>query len=439
MPGEQNPTPEETGAPDGKNTRDAYPDGLYRTPELGESAGFDPNAKRATAHPEADDGIDRCAGSQSGGSKYDLQRQDESPAIVDPNERATITQDQLPRGDRTPGQVGTDYETREAIADSINVPSIRDETKRSAAAAGTAVKAIEDDAPVITQGWLDSVDDAPDNWLSTQERIVGEEREQRVNGLTARAAEAVGHDRARMHREELMGEERTGDRSGAPSADAVFGEFDTETLRSIRQDALHLKDLYNTTRSVRDIMAFIARLRSEGKGSWNAKEAAQKSILNNPKTKRPLGDVDPWGDDAITTEVTVISLYEPNGKKARQVAEVRHDDGTLAKLTLWKKSNPPLVQVGDRLLLETVSVNYRKFRNREISLAYTGDSRLKVLERTDGTDSGPEWDVHPIRSATPTYEPKDGNLVPLSSDDPRQPSWSVEGDTHSWVSNHKDK
>lgn len=296
--------------------------------------------------------------------------------------------------------------------------------EQTLAEVGEPRPAVDDQAPFATT-------DPARYMLATAERLRGEHAEQDRHRSKARAAAALGVDRAARCRtavaEETPYEKRrpgyieTVPQTYIPSERSPLEldvpadprpSFDQATLGQVNRAAARLAEHFGheTQLGRASFSRHVARQVAAGQSVIEAAVAVRESVERFPGVRQDLADIDPYRQHETTVEVDVVTLWIPKHRKQYQVGLVT--DGTCepVKFTIWHAAgDKPTIREGDTLRVERAKVNtYRG----DPTLAVAGDTELRRLERGEGPATARRrrsWD--------------DATLTP----------WAPDSDPHAWI------
>jgi len=149
-----------------------------------------------------------------------------------------------------------------------------------------------------------------------------------------------------------------------------------DELARVNQEADRLTErLDGPTRAA--ISKSLARRVRDGQDLMEAVFATLEAWRAEPGVPCAIAEVGELPGDEVTIEGEIIELWNPGSGAIEQVGLIA-DETSKIKFTSWVRSDPRIVQEGDRVRMRSVKVN--QYRGRR-SVAVTGDSRIVFPER----------------------------------------------------------
>ena len=102
-----------------------------------------------------------------------------------------------------------------------------------------------------------------------------------------------------------------------------------------------------------------------------------EELQTAPGQMLPLGKIEDVDQYEVCIQGTVTQLWEPSNSAIQQVGLIEDETGR-TKFTVWKKSNQPLVDEGERVQIHGAARNWYEGR---VSVALTGWSIVHFPER----------------------------------------------------------
>lgn len=108
-----------------------------------------------------------------------------------------------------------------------------------------------------------------------------------------------------------------------------------------------------------------------------------EELLTAPGRVVPIGKLEEVGREKVSIEGRVETLWEPASPAIAQVGLLKDETGT-TKVTIWKASDAPMIEEGERVRIHGAA---RNWYNGRVSLAVTGWTTIHFPER------GRWWDA----------------------------------------------
>ncbi|WP_396614044.1 DNA-binding protein (plasmid) [Haloferax sp. S1W] len=237
----------------------------------------------------------------------------------------------------------------------------------------------------------------PDGMVDTSdERIYGAtlEQEERIRAREAElerisAQAELGTQEGREKRTRDIAAKRSAERraefqkraaSVNPMADPERGdpraELTQEQLAAVNKQSMRLsKKLDGWSR------AAIGRRLGEavvgGKDLMSAVVGVFEELQTAPGTVVPIGKLEDVNRKEVSIEGQVETLWDPSHPSIAQVGLIADDSGQ-TRVTIWEKSDAPLIEEGEQVRIHGAARNWYEGR---VSLAVTGWSTLHFPER----------------------------------------------------------
>ena len=170
--------------------------------------------------------------------------------------------------------------------------------------------------------------------------------------------------------------------SVAPSVDPRTSDprerVSSDELAAINQQAARITEELRETGSRAAVSRQLADRVVQGDSLMSASVAVMEAERTRPGTVVPIGELEEIPRKEVSIEGEVTTLWESTHRAIAQVGLLEDESGRV-KFTIWQKSRQPVVEVGERVRMRTVAMNWYQGR---VSVALTGDSRIiRVGER----------------------------------------------------------
>lgn len=208
--------------------------------------------------------------------------------------------------------------------------------------------------------------------LVEEERIRG--REQELERISERAR--MGRQAGREERTRRVVREQRRRRRAASRRRDPRRNLSREVLARVNQEADRLVErLDGPSRAA--ISRTLARRVREGQPLTEAVFATLNAWTAESGVPGAIEEVGELPGDEVTIEGEIIELWASESPAIEQVGLIA-DETEKIKFTSWVRSDPRIVEVGDRVRMRSVKVN--QYRGRW-SVAITGDTRIVFIER----------------------------------------------------------
>lgn len=213
----------------------------------------------------------------------------------------------------------------------------------------------------LIDGWAFEIERTVERWDRRQES----DREARTR--------TVASEQAVSKREAF--DERAA--SVNPGFDAVDprARLGREELAAVNREAARLEaGLANGT-----ARAALARQLAErviqGRSLLSASLAVVEAEQTRPERVVEIARIGEVPAGVVNIRGEVTRLYEPSTRSIQQVGLIEDESGT-TKFTVWRRSNQPVVRVGDEVVFKEAAKNWF---NGRVSVALTGWSEIEVV------------------------------------------------------------
>jgi len=200
---------------------------------------------------------------------------------------------------------------------------------------------------------------------------VGEQIETREAGSRQAVQEA------RQQAREQFDERATSvDRWRDPAKDDPRELLSQSDLATVNRQAARLEEkLDGWTRAA--ISRRLAERVADGRGMTDAVVDVYDELDQAAGTVIPIEKVGGVNRGEVSVEGEVVQLWEPRSSAIQNVGLIEDESGR-TKFTVWAKSEAPLVEEGDHIVLRNVAKNWYEGR---CSVAVTSWSRIEFPER----------------------------------------------------------
>jgi hypothetical protein len=208
--------------------------------------------------------------------------------------------------------------------------------------------------------------------LAEEERALAREWEiERTHHRFDRRESSDREARTREYVSERTPSELYEARPGDPRED-----LGRETLGEVNQEAVRLESKCRGFSRAAISRVLAGRVQERGDVTTSVLETVEKLSLG-PGQVILIGDLERVERDEVTVEGRIERLFEPSHPAIAQVGLLEDESGR-CKVTIWKRSNQPLVREGERIRVGGAALSFYEGRP---SLAVTGWSTLRFLER----------------------------------------------------------
>jgi hypothetical protein len=223
-----------------------------------------------------------------------------------------------------------------------------------------------------------------------RERVAAAEEQGRPHGMTLEAQEKweareadkrrtrERSDRSQASRREELCRAMTDAKHGGLSSQADPREkLDAETRQEVHKQAQRLEGKCRGGLGFAAIERELAARIATGRSMQDAVLDMVDDVQAAPGAIVALGKLEQVGRKWVDVEAEVAELWEPSSPSMQQVGLLEDETGR-TKLTVWKRSNQPIIAEGQTVRIRDAAVSWYKGRP---SLALTGRSMVTFPER----------------------------------------------------------
>jgi len=153
--------------------------------------------------------------------------------------------------------------------------------------------------------------------------------------------------------------------------------LNVETRREVHKQAIRLDGKCRGGLGVEAIERELAARVAAGRSTRNAVLDMIEDVQTAPGAIVALGKLERVGRKWIDVEAQVAELWDPSHPSMQQVGLLEDETGR-CEVTIWQKSNQPLIDVGQTVRIRDAAVSWYQSRP---SLALTGRSMVHFPER----------------------------------------------------------
>ncbi|WP_277554098.1 OB-fold nucleic acid binding domain-containing protein [Halobaculum limi] len=172
-------------------------------------------------------------------------------------------------------------------------------------------------------------------------------------------------------------------RERAASVDPAFEPGDAraaltrEELAAVNQQAARITAKVRESGTRAAVSRRLAEEVRSGKGLMSASLRVLEAEQTRAGTVVPIGMLEEVSRKEVTVEATVSQLWQPSNSKIAQVGLLEDESGRV-KVTVWKASDAPWMDEGERVRIRAAAKNWY---NGRVSVAVTGWSDVSFPER----------------------------------------------------------
>lgn len=153
--------------------------------------------------------------------------------------------------------------------------------------------------------------------------------------------------------------------------------LDVETRREVHKQALRLQDKCRGGLGLAAIERELASRVAGGRSMQDAVLDMVDDVQAAPGAIVALGELEQVGRKWVSVEAQLAELWEPSAPSMQQVGLLEDETGR-TKLTVWKRSEQPIITEGQTVRIRDAAVSWYQGRP---SLALTGRSVVTFPER----------------------------------------------------------
>jgi hypothetical protein len=169
-----------------------------------------------------------------------------------------------------------------------------------------------------------------------------------------------------------------------PDAVDPRAEMDREELAGVNKQAVRIQERLKGGPTTAAISRRLAERVGRGADIVDASVEVMEAEWMSEGAVVPIDRIEDVPRGEVSIEGEVVKLFDSSHPSISWVGLVE-DETETTKITVWKRSNQPMVDEGDRIRVRSAALNYYQGR---VSLAATGWTDIYVMR-----ENRPDWEV----------------------------------------------